>query len=738
MARDAHMKSFHEFSDYLELQTQESSLRQQLRVPQNPKHHPEGDVDRHTMMVRAALIPAMNLLKRKQSDDPQGPLSNLDLNFNSEDINILRLAALLHDIGKGDALNPETLSAHGHESPKIFEKAMRRLGPVWQQMYDNANPIDKEDLWWVIKYHMSLKDQHGFENKTLKKELLDEDGNYKNKRKIKLLLTLLLMDRMGRGGAGGVEWNIAKTYAKSNVDAAEKGLHGIYATSDTRRKELQKAVPRSLPVGDDPSDIVKNLKNRGRSNDQIKMALLGMVKNGKLSLSSEEIDNLLKESMLSFKTFLESDESEPAKMKARIPLGKFEKGANLLSRVFKNARKTLYIVGGTVRDYLMSKYHDVPFAIKDVDFATNALSDQVIRILQGAGIKYIPKGAAFGVISAIVDGHEFEIATFREESGYSDKRRPSDVKASDAKNDYRRRDFTFNALFYDMPETENDEGTIIDYGGGRGFEDIKAKRVSTVGSAHERFSEDPLRVLRGVRFHGIFNTEHLKDVVDPETLEAMKRFRELEGVSPERIQAEFVASLLKARDPRVALHGFETIGALPYMFPGMVLDMDAVDHLQNLPQQGEFDDAKKHSIKKVILTLALLLRKSGTPEQIRKKLNDLKWPNEIVDEVASLVKSWQITLNPNADELSQHAVSLFKKNQDFRRELLKDFHPMIGHEVDSDHLSHLSRYEPAKFNGEEVQKASGKKGPALGMHIRQLQAADYDDSFNRHKKQNPF
>ena len=714
----------------------ESSLKQQLLVPQNPVHHPEGSVFRHTMMVRASLKPAIELLKKKQAEDPTGPLSNLDLNFTTEDLNILRFAALLHDIGKGDALNPETLSAHGHENPKTFEKAMRRLSPIWHQMYEKANPQDRDDLWWAIKYHMSLKDNKGFENKALKKEILDQNGNYLPDRRIKLLLVLLLMDRMGRGGEKDFSWSQAKQFAQSNIDAANKGLGGIYTTSDLyRQASAQKATQTNKSLGISPEEIVQNLRQKGRTSDQIRLALAGMTKSGKFNLSTEDIENLLKESKVSFREFMESQESEPSTMKAYIPLGKFENGATILANAFKDAGKTFYVVGGTVRDYLMSKYHDVPFEIKDVDFATDALTQDVIRILENAGIKYIPKGESFGVISAIIDKQEFEIATFREESGYEDRRRPSNVKPSDAKNDYRRRDFTFNALYYDMPRDKGGLGTIIDFGGGKGFEDIKAKRVNPVGSAHDRFAEDPLRVLRGVRFHGIFNTDHLKDVIDPETLEAMKKFSSLEGVSPERIQAEFVAALTKARDPRVTIHGFDAIGALPYMFPGMALDLDAVDHLTKLPTGMGLkgDDKEQHKLKKVVLTLALLLRKAGSPEAVRKNLNQMKWSNDIVDEVVALIKSWTLSRNPNHHDLSQHAVSLYKKNSNLRRELLKDFHPLVGHEVDQAHLAHLGNYEPAKFSGEDIQKELGltKMGPEIGARMRQLQASDYENSFNR-------
>jgi tRNA nucleotidyltransferase/poly(A) polymerase len=724
----------------------ESSLRQQLKVPQNPKHHPEGGVDRHTMMVRSSLEPAIKILQEKQKNDPSGPLSNLDLSFASEDMNILRLAGLLHDIGKGDTLDPVKLSAHGHEDPENFEKAMQRLGPIWHQMYSQSNQSDKDDLWWVIKYHMSLKDKEGFQNKSLKKEILDDQGKYKPDRKIKLLLVFLLMDRMGRGGESGIPWQKAKQFAQGNTSAAARGLEGIDATASMYKQDLDKIASRaSKPMSSDPVGFVSSMREKGKPNEIIRSALRGRFPN----LTDTEITQLLGESRMKFKVFFESEEDKPSTMEANIPLGKFQKGAQLISDNFKSAGFTIYIVGGTVRDYLMSQFHDVPFKIKDVDFATNATSDEVKQVLINMGIEPIAKGESFGVISAVIDKIEYEIATFREESGYSDNRRPDTVKPSDAKNDYRRRDFTINALYYEMPNEFGGQGTIIDYGKGQGLEDIKQKKIRPVGSAEDRFGEDRLRVLRGVRFHGIFNKENLKDIVDPETFEAMKKFSTLEGVSPERIQAEFVAALFKARDPKVILHGFESIGALPYMFPGLVLDMEAVDHLANLPslpnvsglEAKEQDKIEKnHNKKKVILTLATLLRKSGTPQEVRNKLNKLNWPNDIVDEVAFLMQTWSILQNPTPQNISQHATSFSKKNPDFRKELIRGFHPMIGHEVDSDHLSHLGDYEPPILSGQEIQRDLGltKPGPEIGKEIARRTADHYSDSFFKWKNRPPM
>jgi hypothetical protein len=267
----------------------ESSLRQQLKVPQNPKHHPEGGVDRHSMMVRHSLQNAIEILRQNQKQNPDGPLSNLDLSFSNEEINILRLAGLLHDIGKKDALDPETLSAHDHENPEVFEKGMQRLDSVWRRMYENSSQEDKDDLWWIIKYHMSLKDKEGFQNKNLKREMLDDQGKYKPLRRVKLLLTLLLMDRMGRGGNSEFPWSQAKSFAQNNKDAALKGLQGIYTTADLYKSEMEKIANRtSKSISNDPKEFADILKQKGKSPEEIIIAL-----KGKFGLSDSEASELL-------------------------------------------------------------------------------------------------------------------------------------------------------------------------------------------------------------------------------------------------------------------------------------------------------------------------------------------------------------------------------------------------------------------------------------------------------------
>jgi len=141
-----------------------------------------------------------------------------------------------------------------------------------------------------------------------------------------------------------------------------------------------------------------------------------------------------------------------------------------------------YWVGGCVRDVLLGR------SPGDFDIATSAVPSEIERIFPVV----IPVGRAFGVMLVRQADDEFEVATFRAESDYTDGRHPSRVSFGDATADALRRDFTINGLFYD-PVKEK----LHDWVGGEA--DLGARLVRTIGVPEERFQEDHLRLLRAVR-----------------------------------------------------------------------------------------------------------------------------------------------------------------------------------------------------------------------------------------------
>lgn len=201
------------FKEWIMLETLRSLLKP---VPQSPKWHSEGDVFVHTKMVRKQLNDAIEHFKQL-TNNPNSPFSNLNPHLDEADINILRIGAWMHDVGKHSATtiegkpwkenphgDPFQIKSIGHENPEHFEPMMQQLGNIWKTMYDHASQQDKDDLWYIIKHHMNLT-RSGF-SKRLIKELVDQNGKFINERKVKLLLILTLMDKSGRldiSGDGG-------------------------------------------------------------------------------------------------------------------------------------------------------------------------------------------------------------------------------------------------------------------------------------------------------------------------------------------------------------------------------------------------------------------------------------------------------------------------------------------------------------------------------------------------------
>lgn len=190
----------------------------------------------------------------------------------------------------------------------------------------------------------------------------------------------------------------------------------------------------------------------------------------------------------------------------------------------RSAGHQALFAGGCVRDAILER------PIQDVDIATSATPDEVQALFS----RTIAVGAAFGVVIVLEGEHSLEVATFREDLGYSDGRRPDGVRFCSPQEDALRRDFTVNGLFCD-PTT----GEVEDFVGG--LEDLKAGILRAIGLPDARFAEDHLRVLRAARFAG-----SLSFSLDSGTLEAMERWApRLSSISAERIRDELVKSLTR-------------------------------------------------------------------------------------------------------------------------------------------------------------------------------------------------
>jgi poly(A) polymerase len=158
---------------------------------------------------------------------------------------------------------------------------------------------------------------------------------------------------------------------------------------------------------------------------------------------------------------------------------------NLLNGDGEEAR----VVGGAVRNALLN----IP--IGDIDIATTAVPEEVIRRARAAGIKSVPTGVEHGTVTLVIDSHPFEVTTLREDTE-TFGRKAKVAFGRDWERDAERRDFTINGLSADAA------GRVHDYVGG--LDDIAARRVRFIGDPNQRISEDYLRILRFFRIHAAY------------------------------------------------------------------------------------------------------------------------------------------------------------------------------------------------------------------------------------------
>ncbi len=221
------------------------------------------------------------------------------------------------------------------------------------------------------------------------------------------------------------------------------------------------------------------------------------------------------------------------------------RGALRVIRKLRRAGHEAYLVGGAVRDRVIGR------PVREYDIATDATPDQVIALFK----RTVPVGVQFGVVLVLVHEGEYEVATFRAETSYSDGRRPDSVRFVSAREDVLRRDFTINGLLED-PET----GEIRDFV--EGLHDLETGLIRAIGTAKERFEEDHLRMLRAIRFAVTLNFD-----IEVQTFAAIVALSDrITRVSGERIHSELRRSFAEG-DPGRAYHLLTLSGILSEVLP---------------------------------------------------------------------------------------------------------------------------------------------------------------------------
>ena len=305
-----------------------------------------------------------------------------------------------------------------------------------------------------------------------------------------------------------------------------------------------------------------------------------------------------------------------------------------------------YLAGGCVRDLLLGREP------KDYDVATSATPDLVLNLFP----RTFAVGAHFGVV-LVADGDEdgyvtTEVATFRSDGAYSDGRHPDAVRyTASAEEDVRRRDFTINGLLLDpdkMLGREVDEGThpghkdkhgsrvghpaVIDHVGG--LADLDAGVVRAIGQPGERFEEDHLRMMRGVRFAARFGFE-----LDAGTATAMRRLAaKTAAVSRERVRDELTKMLTEGQARR-AFELLDATGLLKEVLP----EIARMKGVEQPPQYHPEGDVWVHTLGLLDqleagcpLTLAwgALLHDVGKPSTFRRAPDRIRFDGHVEVGVA--------------------------------------------------------------------------------------------------------
>ncbi len=253
-----------------------------------------------------------------------------------------------------------------------------------------------------------------------------------------------------------------------------------------------------------------------------------------------------------------------------------DKIISTIFNIFAQAGKSVYLVGGSVRDLLMEK------PLNDYDFATSATPPEIIRILRDSRIRTYPVGISFGTVGAFIDQVELHITTFRKKERYRGFSRKPDVDfGTNIMEDLERRDFTINTIAIGA------DLKIIDPFKGR--EDLEQKIIKTPKDPDAAFEDDSLRILRALRFQSQLGFE-----IEEKTLVSLKKnaYRLL-NLSSERIRDE-ITKLLLGSYVEVALGKLMKEEIINYFLPELV-------PLKNLHEDSRLHhkDVWMHTVKVV-------------------------------------------------------------------------------------------------------------------------------------------
>ena len=348
----------------------------------------------------------------------------------------------------------------------------------------------------------------------------------------------------------------------------------------------------------------------------------------------------------------------------------------LLHTLLSAGHQALF-VGGCVRNAILG------MPVQDVDIATDAIPEVVIKVAEDAGFRAVPTGIDHGTVTVISGGVSHEVTTFRRDvQTYG--RHAVVAYSENVAEDASRRDFTMNALYAQA------DGEVIDPLSG--MADLVARRVRFVGLADARIQEDYLRIMRFFRFHAVYgDPEH---GIDPDGLAACAaNCAGIDTLSSERVGAE-LKKLLSAVDPAPALAAMEHAGVLARVLPGASpRAMPILVHLEQGNPRGWVCRLAVLGGQNALDRLRLSRADASVLAQIRA---------EIGSGLAADALGWRHGV-PVAGDIVHARAALFEAA------------------LPDDWQVHANRGANAIFPVAAADLMPAMQGPALGAKLRQLQ-----------------
>ncbi len=357
-----------------------------------------------------------------------------------------------------------------------------------------------------------------------------------------------------------------------------------------------------------------------------------------------------------------------------------------------------YAVGGCVRDSVLGR---IP---GDWDITTSAKPEEVKKIFR----KTVDTGIEHGTVTVILGGEGFEVTTYRVDGKYQDHRHPTAVEFTpDLKEDLKRRDFTINAMAY------NPETGIVDLFDG--IKDLEHRCIRCVGEPEERFSEDALRMLRGIRFAG-----QLDFTIEERTLQAIqKQSASIGKVSVERIRTEITKLLLSRRPDKLLL--VERTGLSESFLPEFSRMLKTV---QNNPHHSF--DVGHHSLL-AVRNAREIGEKIRNKEAVAPQPYDGDFRNEKVDTILVFAALLHDVGKPLCKTTDEKGVDHFRGHAEAGSQMVHDIMRRLRFDNDTVNMvTKIVRFHERRYDGSRkaMRRLMSQAGVEVMPYLFIIQEAD--------------